>query len=349
MNIKKVTVLCSELRDCKRILKQYGHLMKTGNYWLFPSRCAMVVKQDDKIEIASRYFNAKGRNKKLDRLLSYINRSKYFCNKCKDSQELYEAFYLSNNYDKVREAKLFSFDRQKILTICVSPEERAAQLEQYQRFHEAYSLPQITEYEAIPTAFEISMVQILPIPSEKDALGAIAASTVKYNENEMAELQKSSVAELIRFDYENREMNELLSELASKIDETLLDLPIPLCIQHGDLSKDNLMYGTSDGRTAFWWIDWEHARERIFFYDFFFYALHSAVYKDTSEALECYLRGENESEVRAYFEAFGVPYDANKAKDYFLVFAIVFLKERVCDLNNLSALKMYCDVLRRLG
>ena len=55
-----------------------------------------------------------------------------------------------------------------------------------------------------------------------------------------------------------------------------------------------------EGKRDFWWIDWEHAGERIFFYDYFFYILHSALYFGR-EPFEAYLGGEGDEELSALF------------------------------------------------
>jgi hypothetical protein len=158
------------------------------------------------------------------------------------------------------------------------------------------------------------------------------------------ELKKKSVRELISFSYGDGEMDRLLAELASQISESALNTELPLCVQHGDLSKDNLMYGESDGKVDFWWIDWEHAGERVFFYDYFFYIINSAMFFDT-KAYMCYASGDADKALGSFFARFGVEFAPEKKRDYFLIFAIVFLKERVCDRGFIEAMRKYCDFI----
>lgn len=87
----------------------------------------------------------------------------------------------------------------------------------------------------------------------------------------------------------NQEIGRALSELVSGIDESLFDLSVPLCMQHGDLSQDNLIYGKSEGITRYWWIDWEHDDNRVFFYDVFFYMLNAAFCSNDRRSMELYL------------------------------------------------------------
>ena len=85
-------------------------------------------------------------------------------------------------------------------------------------------------------------------------------------------------------------------------------------------------------------------RERIFFYDYFFYIINSAIYYDT-KAYECYMSGEADENLKDLFSHFGLEFDSKKRRDYFLLFAVAFLKERVCDFGRVAALKTYCDFI----
>ena len=67
-------------------------------------------------------------------------------------------------------------------------------------------------------------------------------------------------------------------------------------------------------------------------------------YRDDS-ALRAYLQGAYDGQLKEYFAAFGVPYEQARRKDYFLAYALAFLRERVCDRGNVAALKMYRDFI----
>ena len=149
--------------------------------------------------------------------------------------------------------------------------------------------------------------------------------------------------EITDFSY-SAEENELLEGIRSKISKVALLEELPFSVQHGDISKENLLYGEADGKTDFWWIDWEHARERVFFYDLFFYIVNSAFYYNTA-AYDLYMGGEADEMLKEFFNHFGVNFDPNKRKDYLLIYMIDFLKERVCAFSRVSALKEYCEFL----
>ena len=156
------------------------------------------------------------------------------------------------------------------------------------------------------------------------------------------------VSEILNFEDQNEEFKDVLMDLASNLTPDILDGKIATCIQHGDLSRDNLIYGKSEENTGFWWIDWEHARERIFFYDYFFYMLNTAMYFSDKSAIISYLNGEFDYYLVNWFNQFGLEYNTNHRKDYFIVFTLDFLKQRVCNLGNIKTLKAYCDLVKEI-
>ena len=342
MKIKTALKIIGEIGYLRSLIKRYGDSLANGKYYLYNSFRALSLDEPSSRERSYPYFNRTNANPRFASLALKLNKFGAFHNRNKKTRGEYEAIYVANNHDKVREVKLFSFKRGKILTLCTCCDEMEKQLTQYESFSKSFNMPMVKASDKYQNAIEISMVDLREFPGDKAALDGIALTNA--NANYGRTLHSKTVKELIEFSYDNDEMNSLLSELTSKIDPSLLYLPIPLCPQHGDLSKDNLMYGESDGVTDFWWIDWEHAGERVFFYDYFFYVLNSAIYFDKN-ALDCYLNGEADEGLRRLFESAGSSFDPNKRKDIFLIFAVVFLKERVCDKGFLSALKTYCKFI----
>lgn len=344
MKIRSVLSVYKEIRYLKSIIKTYGDSLAQGNYHLFGCFRSMSLEDAEIMALASPYIEKQALSNIKASIACKLNRIHFFKNKKTNGK--YEAFYSANNFDKKREVKLFSFKEKKILTICTAPQEAEKQLWQFQAFSKQYPMPFVKASDTYPCAYEISMVDLQAFPGDVIALGAIAECGMKAIALQDAELQKASARELIAHSYENTEMNEMLAELISHINDDLLAENIPLCLQHGDLSKDNLIYGDADGKRDFWWIDWEHVAKRPFFYDYFFYILNSAIYFD-NKALQSYMRGEGDASLSAFFAAYGLTYDFHKKKDYFLLFAIVFLKERICDRGNIHALKMYFDFLKQ--
>ena len=344
MKIKSVLNIFREIRYMKSVLKAYSDRLSAGKYVLFDGFRAMALNDSQTLTHAHSYFDKPGINPRMASVARKLNKMGYYTNKNKRSTAEYEAFYTANNYDKCREVKLFSFRNQKILTICTSASEAEKQISQYKLYSKAYSMPTVKKNESYPNAFEISMISLKDFPGNVLALNSISQSTVRFYPA-TNNLARMPARELIKHVYNNSEIDLLLGELCSKIDPSVLDLEIPLCVQHGDLSKDNLLYGECDGKIDFWWIDWEHAKERPFFYDYFFYIINSALYYDVG-AYEYYMNGGADQDMEMFFKHFGLSFDKEKRKDYFLIFAVYFLKERVCDFGRVAALKKYCEFIQ---
>ncbi len=342
MKFKNALKLMKEVKYLYSLLKRYGGSLVNGRYYIYSSFRAMTLDEKQSRERSYAYFNKSNVNHRLANIAKFINKTGCFYNRKKSTAE-YDAIYTANNYDKLREIKLFSFRRNKILTICTSPFELDKQLTQYECFRASYNMPTVNNSDRYPNSFEVSMITLKTFPGDIMALDAIYRSTVQFNPT-LEILHRENARELIKHSYDNEEINSLLQKLCAKISDDVLDINIPFCTQHGDLSKDNLLYGDCDGKLDFWWIDWEHARERLFFYDYFFYILNSAMYYDT-KAYDCYMNGEADEGLKSFFSHFGLEFDPHKRKDYFLLFAVVFLKERVCDFGRTAALKAYSDFI----
>lgn len=328
-----------EITYLRSIIKCYGGSLEQGRYHLFDNfRSMCLVGSKDKAAI---YFDREKSTPKKVSIVKKLNKLGYYKNSNKKTTAEYEAFYSANNFDRIREVKLFSFKRGKILTLCTSQNEAEKQLSQYNTFSSAYNMPKVAGKDRYPNSFEISMIDIKPLPNDLEALSTILDCTEKYNPS-IDGLERKSAKELIDFSYENQEMNSLLKLIADKINPNVLEYEIPLCMQHGDISKDNLIYGEADGKTGFWWIDWEHVDKRTFFYDFFFYIINSAMYFDT-KSLDCYMNGDADNVLQKTFSHFGLEFTPESRKDWLLVFMIEFLKERVCDFGRVEALKKYCE------
>lgn len=344
MGLKTFLRYVKQLRFMRATMKKYAPYMRSGTYFLFSSMRALASRDDDSLAAAKQYFIHHTKTTE-NRLVAFANKHDLF--KVKKGSGEFEAIYVANNHNKKREVKLFSFQRKKILTVCVSEEENENQLQEYELLHKAYGMPTVTRTSLFPCAHEIAMISLADRPTEDQAIAAITAANERFNPDASV-LARASKEELLSFAYENEEMNALLTQIKEQINVEGLDAAFPLCLQHGDLSQDNLMYGTADERTGFYWIDWEHKRDRIFFYDLFFYMLNSAFCSEISEPLDSYLRGDCDELLKKHFAYFGLSYDSRKRKDYFLLFAIVFCKERLCPYQRTVALQQYVDFLSSL-
>lgn len=344
MKIKRIWEIFREICYLRSLLKKYGNALLPGRYLLLPGMRAIV--HDDEVSRANAltYFSwNKGR--KFSRLINFLNKKSCFFNKLKNSSGEYEAIYTANNYDKIREVKLFSFVKKKILTVCVSENEREKALRLYSSFHKAYPMPPVVRSSEYPNCYEIAMISLSAPPCQLDALASIAESVAAASPCEEV-LQRKLLIEITDLPFEGK-MKQLLSPLVDSLTMVEIDA-LPVCPQHGDLSIANLLFGDCEGRKAFYWIDWEHLGNRTFFYDYFFYIFVTAVGGEDS-FLRRYISGECDSHLIPFFRHFGVEYDAQKRDKYLLMFALEFLKERVCSRGYIAALERYCAFLETHG
>lgn len=346
MRIKNVLRIVSEIRFIKSALRRYSGSLARGRYYQHNSFRALSLDESSTREKARLYFDMNDAGSRKVAIAKKLNSIGYYKNNNKNSTEEYEAFYIANNYDKKREIKLFSFKNNKILTICTSAEEADKQIEQYERLSGAYNMPKVLPVSKYENSFEISMIDLKPFNDEKSALNNIAKSVIGYNvSTENAKFDY--VANALAFSYENEEINTYMKKIADKISPDIASSQVPLCMQHGDLSKENLLYGECDGKTDFWWIDWEHVAERPFFYDFFFYIVHSAFYGH-SEAFERYINGCADTILEEFFAHFGLKYEDRYRFDYLMLYFIYFLKERVCLVSGVPTLKKYYELIEAM-
>ena len=346
MMIGAVRTLLKRAKYMKSVLKKYRGVLSPGKYRLFDNFRSVCLDDPSVCAEAFKCFPVDGSSVVRMRMARMLNKIGYLSLRCPNSTAEYDAVYVANNYNKVRETKLFSFPNRKILTFCTSYEQMNKQLQEYDQLHHAYKMPAVEQNRKFENALNVAMIHRLDFPGDNRALTAIAEATVSYNPD-VTVLAVETVKELIAFSYDDETMSAHLAALTEGVDAQLQSATLPICMQHGDLSKDNLIFGESEGETAFWWIDWEHRRDRVFFYDYFFYMLNSALYKDVG-AFECYMSGEHDETLRMVFSHYGLAFDPSHKWNYFLVAAIVFLKERVCDLGNMSALVRYCDLIKIL-
>ncbi len=345
MNFKAIKNNLQEIKYIKSLLKKYKSLLLPGRYYLFLSLRAICINEEKTLYLSKKYFNKKIKPSKTTWLISKLNETNYFfVKRNKNNLEKYEAIYSANNSDKVREVKLFSFKRKEILTFCISNKECDKQILEYENLHNYFKMPYVEKYLEFDNAYKILMVDFLIRPKEDKALESIVSSYINFTAKNDIKTKKTT--EIISFKYDNEEINNALATISSNINKELIDLEFPICLQHGDLSRDNLIYGKCKDEEDFWWIDWEHLGERFFLYDYFFYMVNTAVYFNDREALDLYISGKCDEILITLFNNYKINYNSKFKKDYFMIFYIEFLKERVCKENNFSILNLYLDFLK---
>lgn len=346
MRIQTVLKIMREIKYMRAVFRRFGDSLARGKYYQHKCFRAISLCAPATRDKARLYFDNKSSTKRTADVAMALNKIGFYKNKNRRSTEDYEAFYVANNYDNVREAKLFSFKREKILTVCTSPDEMNKQLSQYEVFGSAYNMPKVVKNDRYENSFEISMINLKSFNNEVLALGNIAKSVCTYNPS-VDGLNFESAKTALEVSYQNEEIHDYMQKIADKISPAVMSMQIPYCMQHGDLSKENLLYGECEGKTDFWWIDWEHAADRPFFYDFFFYIVHSAFY-GKREAYNSYINGETDNILEELFSHFGLKYEKEYRFDYLMLYFTYFLNERVCFVSGLPTVKKYYELIETL-
>ena len=347
MDLKVVKHNLKELRYAKGLLKKYKSFLVSGRYYLFPSKRAISLNDEKILNQAKVYFTKDIKSSKTTWIISKLNKTDFFSVRNKSKTALkYQALYSANNFDKVREVKLFSFDRKEILTFCTSAKAKEKQILEYEQFGKYFNMPYIENCIEYDSAYKIAMVDLVSRPSEDKALENITNNHEKFNKNK--DIKTKKVSDFVSFNYDNDEKNKILDNIVKHLNNDSLEMDLPICLQHGDLSRDNLIYGICDEKQDFWWIDWEHVGERFFLYDYFFYMINTAVYFKNNEALNSFLSGECDENLKKYFKNFKAKFNPKLKKDYLIVFFLEFLKERVCEQDNLLTLNIYFELIKNI-
>ena len=346
MKIRNALKFLNEIKYMRSVFRRFGDSLVRGRYYQYGCFRALSLDESVTRSKADLYFVNKNMGRRKEKITKILNKIGFFNNRNRWSTEDYEAFYSANNYDKVREIKLFSFKREKVLTICTTRDEVDKQLLQYKDFGKSYSMPRIEKSDRYENSFEVSMINLKNFQDESLALGNIARSTAAYNSS-MESVEFETAEKVLDFLYENEEINAYMKKITDRISPSVACMDIPYCMQHGDLSKENLLYGECEGKVDFWWIDWEHVADRPFFYDFFFYMVHSAFY-GRREAYNCYISGRTDNILEELFSHFGLKYEKQHRFDYLMLYFAYFLNERVCFVSGLPTVIKYYELIETL-
>lgn len=126
---------------------------------------------------------------------------------------------------------------------------------------------------------------------------------------------------------ELQEQDSVLQYVKNNIQPELLKMKIPVLRMHGDLWTSNMLLGKEPDSNVYY-IDWEHSKELVFFYDFFFILWNDAFLRANHYYLEQFIRGEYDNHLEEIFSIFDLQYNGSLKVDYFSMFFLVKFKER---------------------
>lgn len=319
--------------------------MQKGDYCFQDNMRSLIRKgEEDKY---SKYFRREPKGF-CDRLLiKAVNTVSLFSNRkgFQNCDNSYGALYVANNYDKVREVKLMDENNKKVKVFFVSEKSKEDYLNLYNMLSDVYHMPKLHHDSLqLDNSLCISLIDKMKPTSEYDVIKDICASHIRLlKKDQEKHLKKCRNLKVRKQDKPiSSEASLMIETLRSRLSsQDICSTSYLTCLQHGDLSADNIIYGKADGHECCWWIDWEHLQERVFFYDVFFYILNTAVADQNYVPTEEFLAGCYDEYLEQLFNAAGYVYEASKRRDYFTIFAIDFVQERLWQEGIQNAIKVY--------
>ena len=336
--MKLVTLfrLFKKYRFYNGIFKSYKNELKNGKYYMYPDMRTICLKSDVPFYDAffKKDFGAGGVS--LNRLFNVCGGIVGKKNKDKH----YSALYVANNDDPKREVKLFDRDNGLVKIICVDRTSYQNAIALRDRLGHSFDLVPLAECCEESNVIIERMVFAAKRPEESVALRSIADSISRQSVRNTV-----CASEIIEETEKRYSQYPELENVVERV-RVLKDREIAVCVQHGDLSSDNLIYGRVDENEGFYWIDWEHVGDRPFFYDYFFYILNSAIQNGNMQPYEAYLR--DPTTTARLFDAFGCAYDDALRKAWFLIFFLVFFLERLLPVGSVSAFGKYYHFIGKM-
>ncbi len=252
--------------------------------------------------------------------------------------------YIANNHDKIREIKLFDFVQDQVLVFPASEQAREEKKTVFHVLHNVFPMPRVADFnDARRFSYTETLIRKAPCPEDADPFCAICQAHIRQagQLTSVPDALKDFMERPYDDQTQNQETADFQRELAQKVSREVMTIKDGLAIQHGDLSINNILYGSADGRRTFFWIDWEHINYRPFYYDAFFLMVNSAVCEDDDGFTKAYLAGTYDTALKNLFQAYGHSYLPEKRREYLYLFMLDFVAERLCRKVSISALSRY--------
>lgn len=349
MRISSIVRRIEQISYVYKTFHELSPYMQRGQYCLQDNMRSLIRKED--VNKYSIYFRKEPKGK-CDRLLiRLLNTGAIFTanGKYVPCDEMYGALYIANNYDEIREVKLLDVVNEKVKVFFVDKKSKEEFIELNYYLSEICHMPKIHSKKERNNGLTLSLIKRMNFPKESGAIEDICNTHVRmlYNVGKCPVFEKRYCGTYASKARIGAEAKELIEELLQHIPQKLCDIQYTTCLQHGDLSADNMIYGKADGYEGYWWIDWEHLQERVFFYDVFFYIINTAVMDQNYVPTEEFLAGCYDKCLMKLFETAGHEYVAVERKQLFLLFVIDFIKERLGKSGHQKAVAQYREYLEK--
>src|SRR5699024_10905669 len=115
--------------------------------------------------------------------------------------------------------------------------------------------------------------------------------------------------------------------LTEILTQDFLNEVFPAIHLHGDLWASNILIEKHDPENSYM-IDWEHAKNYLFFYDLFFLMLNEAFLNQNIYYLQRYMSGNYDAELHDFFSLFGLRFKKKYRLDYLVITIIAQYLDR---------------------
>lgn len=250
----------------------------------------------------------------------------------------------ANGYSGV---KIFDFQNNKVLSILTDAAEYLHVLETYEQFKDNIPMPAIlfTNEEQLLIVEELIVFKPNDNWVEEDYLYVMADIFTRYIDY----FKSCDMNGISTFLSPSHIVSALPDEqltlyIKTKINPELMNLPLPLVKLHGDLWTSNTLIEAETYQIHY--IDWEYSKELFFFYDFFTIMWIEFYENDYEVYIENYVKGEYDHQLMAVFILFNITFQPALRLDYFHIFFLSYIKERIKNYDKKGKMTIYHNYKR---
>lgn len=139
----------------------------------------------------------------------------------------------------------------------------------------------------------------------------------------------------------------IINYIKEKINPSLKDTTFPFIKLHGDMWASNILI--EDVTYKIRYIDLEHSKQLIFFYDIFLMMWIRFFYKNDSTYIEEFLNGKYDNYFNDIFKQFNIEYNEQYRMNYFNIFFLIYFEERWINsgkTDKINLLNKYKDLIK---
>ncbi|RNF39620.1 phosphotransferase [Planococcus salinus] len=253
-------------------------------------------------------------------------------------------YLLSNDLTEEKDVKIFDINTKEVLSICVERKALQKKINNYNYFSKYFRIPRVISYNLSEKICFEQLIISKPKNewTELDYNKVISNIFQTYAQYYFQYAENNTVVYTCMRDKLTQIRNDgILKSLGDMLDlnisAELINSNLPLVNQHGDLWLYNILL-SNNKENDIYFIDWEHSGEFIFLYDLFWWMQNEAVYNNDISYLRNYLDGKYDSEIIELFKAFNMIFDQTNRLEYFNIFMIEMLFNRVLSSNESTKL-----------